>query len=496
MNLYFEFFIGCALTLFFITLFIYFSIRDINFLYYSFYILLIALFYSNFMGYLEEYFSPNLKKHSIYINLLINTLVGISTIFFIKISFNTKNITPKLDKGLSGFIVLYILAILLVFINQQLFFKIPNILNLIVYGYLLYSLTIILTKRYIKSDLPLFGWIIFLIGQIISTLSVLMIIPSNITVFNTELLITATALIILFISLSDRINFFRHETVEILKENETLVKEQNILLEKKVIERTVELNKTLNNLKATQSQLVDFEKMSSLGRLTAGLAHEINNPLNFINSGVISIKRELDELLSNNNKEINTDEAKSRIDETFESVETGIERINEIITSFLNTSRIDDSKATLVDLHEIIDETLKLFRLSFKDDVKIIKQYKDVLNISCYPTQLRQALINIFTNSYDAIRENNIGKEGQITINTSISDDLVQIFISDNGIGVDQETKSRMFEPFFTTKEIGKGVGLGLSIVYNQVKHHNGDIQVNSERGKGTEIIISLPNNV
>jgi signal transduction histidine kinase len=271
-----------------------------------------------------------------------------------------------------------------------------------------------------------------------------------------------------------------------------------------------ELQLTLENLKMTQDQLVQSEKLASVGQLTAGIAHELNNPINFISGNVNPLKRDLKDIfdLLNLYDVIVRDQ---KLGETFGEVETmkenmdlrfltaeikslldgigeGAHRSSEIVKGLRSFSRLDDEKFKKADIHEGIDSTLILLHNKTKNRIKIHKDYGSLPEIECLPSKINQVFMNILTNSIQAIE----GK-GDIYIETISSDIGIKICIRDTGVGMTPEIKKRIFEPFYTTKEVGSGTGLGLSITYGIIEQHGGHIDVISKPGKGTEFIISLP---
>ncbi len=274
------------------------------------------------------------------------------------------------------------------------------------------------------------------------------------------------------------------------------------------------LEKTLDDLKSTQAQLVQSEKMASLGQLTAGIAHEINNPVNFVHAGVQNLKQSLDELFAVLTKyeeiEQHSDPAealkilgempafkeqlfyqenKAVIRETIGSIENGASRTAAIIKGLRNFSRLDEALVKEADIHEGLDNTLVLLTNQFKNRITVIRQYDPTLHpVECYPSQLNQVFLNILNNAAQAI-----AGTGNIYVITRNHSDRYEITIRDTGQGMDQETKQRIFEPFFTTKPVGQGTGLGLAISYSIVGKHRGQITVESAPDQGTAFTLSLP---
>ncbi len=269
------------------------------------------------------------------------------------------------------------------------------------------------------------------------------------------------------------------------------------------------LARTLENLKRTQAQLIQSEKMASVGQLVAGIAHEINNPVTFISAGVDSLYTNLEEvrqildiyhrITPNNAKEklkeieelkeqIDYKQAIREIDKLIESIKTGTERTTQIIKGLRTFSRLDEDVLKVADIHEGLDSTLILLRNKYKNRIEIAKDYGDIPQLECFPGQLNQVFMNILSNAIDAIEY-----KGIITISTSKSNGSIQINIKDTGRGIQENIKAKIFDPFFTTKEVGEGTGLGLSISHGIIEKHNGSIKVKSEAGKGSEFIILLP---
>lgn len=281
--------------------------------------------------------------------------------------------------------------------------------------------------------------------------------------------------------------------------------------QKKLIEdKNRELNKLLTDLREAQQQLVMAEKMASLGQLTAGVAHEINNPINFVSANIKPLKEDLADIAECINRyesvvrenkledlfsgvqqfKNNTDIAFSmkEIQDLLRGIEEGANRTSEIVKGLRNFSRLDQNVIKKANLNEGIESTLTLLHSVYKDRIEIIKDYGDIPEVECLPGQINQVLMNILSNAIQAIAE-----EGEIFIKTREEESAVKISIRDTGGGMSDETKQKIFDPFFTTKEVGKGTGLGLSISYGIIEKHQGKIEVNSVLGKGTEFIITLP---
>ena len=294
-------------------------------------------------------------------------------------------------------------------------------------------------------------------------------------------------------------------------------------LEDKVAQRTQELNqknvhlkKTLTQLKKTQVQLIQSEKMSSLGQMVAGIAHEINNPVNFIYANLgytdgytkdlLHLVKLYQEYCPEDIEEI--EDFLEEMDFEFlvkdlpnlvQSMREGANRIATIVKSLRNFSRLDESELKSVDIHDGIENTLLILqnRLKAKSDrsaITVVKNYTKLPQVECYASELNQVFLQIFTNAIDALEEAG-REEPQISISTLVvPQNSISIEITDNGVGMTPEVIEKLFDPFFTTKPVGKGTGMGMSIGYQiVVDKHKGSLKCNSNVGEGTQLIITIP---
>jgi signal transduction histidine kinase len=321
------------------------------------------------------------------------------------------------------------------------------------------------------------------------------------------------------------------DTIRNIKEEKKEISEINSALELKVMEQTAELSNkneqlmkynaslektqqelkdAYNELKSAQSQMLQKEKMASIGQLAAGVAHEINNPMGFISSNVNSMGRytkkltefinvqdeaiasaelpELSKELNEKRKKLKLDFILEDIDQLIEESLDGADRVKKIVQNLKSFSRVDEAEHQSVDINDCIESTLNIVWNELKYKATMTKDYGELPMTNCYPQQLNQVFMNLLVNAVQAIE-----KEGEITIRTWNGDGHVNISISDTGEGIPKDKMDRIFEPFYTTKPVGKGTGLGLSITYDIIKNHNGTLSVNSETGKGTTFNIKIP---
>ncbi|MGL5192120.1 MAG: PAS domain S-box protein [Chroococcales cyanobacterium] len=284
-------------------------------------------------------------------------------------------------------------------------------------------------------------------------------------------------------------------------------------------EQAEQVQNTLQELQQTQSKLIQTEKMSSLGQLVAGVAHEINNPVNFIHGNLTHLSNYTEDLLGIINlyqetypnpdaeleeaiTELELDYITEDLPKILSSMRMGTERIRKIVLSLRNFSRLDEADMKEVNLHEGIENTLLILQNRFKTkgdrhSVELIRDYGELPLIQCYASQMNQVLMNIINNAIDALESHPSDSPETlptIRISTEVRGDRAIIHIADNGPGMTEQTKARLFDPFFTTKPVGKGTGLGLAISYQiVVEKHNGILDCITQPGKGSEFLIQIP---
>jgi len=525
-------FIGLILVMVVYNLFIYISVKDTSYLYYVAYSLLIGLTQVTLSGYTYRFIlfdHPALNHLGI---IVFPGLAGIIGNLFMMNFLQTRENIPKLHKAIYVSILIYSTAVVLRFMGyDQASYRTIDIAA-ITTVLITFTVTIYLSlKGYRPAILFLLAFSMFFTGLLLFVLRNLGIVPYNDLTNYTKEAGIALDVVLLAFALADKINTFKREkeksqeeTFVALQENERIVREQNVFLETKVNERTLELSEantelsqTLDELKEAQGQLVEAEKMASLGQLTAGIAHEINNPINFVTSNIMPLNRDIDILIDfiqemekiglsdlpaeekkrqieEQKEDLDYDYLKMEISQLLKGIHEGASRTSEIVKGLRVFSRLDEDDLKKADMNGGLDSTLIVINNLLNNKISLEKEYGDIPMIDCYPGKLNQVFLNILSNAIFAINKkfgDNTG--GILKISTSNNEKSVFVIIEDNGIGMDETTKKKIFEPFFTTKDVGEGTGLGMSIAYNTIRRHQGEIQVNSTPGIGTEFILQLP---
>ncbi|AWW31685.1 phosphate starvation-inducible protein PsiE [Echinicola strongylocentroti] len=516
-------YIGIMLALFLYNLVLYFSVKDRVYLVYCLYILFISLAQLSLAGYSMLFlFGKNYRFFEMSA-VLFSAFSGVFAVTFIRTFLKTKRIIPKLDKVLIGIGLIYgIVFFARLFSFVELSYRLTDLAGMLVAVFFFLSAIIAAKSGYRPAIYFLIAWSFFLIAVVVFVLKNLGIEFFQDLASFPMLVGTALEAILLSLALANRINILKKEKeqqqqgkLEALKENERLVREQNVILEEKVKLRTEELEQTLKNLQNTQTQLVNQEKMASLGQLTAGIAHEINNPINFVSSNISPLKRDLQDVLEimdayrkKGQEEFSEEGKKSmkdieedlefdylveEIEMLLKGMEEGAKRTVEIVKGLRLFSRVDEQDVKKVDLHDGIDSTLILLN-STMGRIEVEKHFGEIPMVECLAGKINQVFMNIISNAIQALNEQGSSNaRPAITISTETVDERISIKIADNGPGMPDHVKERVFEPFFTTKAVGKGTGLGLSIVYKIIENHQGTLEVFSGEGEGTTFVITLP---
>ncbi len=525
-------YLGIMLVMLFYNAFIYLSTRDKSYAYYVIYLLFVILTQSSIQGYSFQYLWPNWPILARYNSFVFPVLVGISGMQFMRVFLDVKHHVKFFDKVFYSTSVAYLIGALLAFIGYyDISFYAIEVTAIVVSASMLIAAVRIARQGYRPATWFAIAWSVFLVGVGIYVMKDFGILPYTPLTYYMMPIGSAVEVMLLSFALADRINILKKEkeasqaeALRVSLENEKIIREQNAMLERKVKERTLELEETneeltvtLNHLKETQAQLVEAEKMASLGQLTAGIAHEINNPINFVSANVEPLRLDIQDILEvvkryedvakseEGDKEAKLKEVlafKEQIDYNYiqteikqllKGIADGAERTAEIVKGLKTFSRLDESDLKPADINEGIQSTLVILRNSVPDHVEIVTEYGELPMVECFPGKINQVFMNILNNALQAMNPRTKDQKDQLRVKTSADDLFVYVSIADSGPGMPEEVKSRIFEPFFTTKDVGEGTGLGLSIVFKIVETHGGTIQVNTKLGKGTEFLVTLP---
>lgn len=525
----FGLFAGILAVMILYNLFLFLSLRTSIYFFYVINILPLFIGQSSLVGYANKFFWPNSNfwpDHAVVIFPLLSIIFGL---IFMSRFINLKRHMPWSIWAINVFIAVSVIGIGFSLIGQTAIASIILNANGMVSALVIITICAVLTRRKVSSaKFVLVAWTIFLIGVILYVMRSLNILSYSLLTNYSMPIGAAIETVLLSFALADRINMLKKQREESqrlmlmeVKKNNDLTRNQNKVLEEKVKKRTEELEvmnldlqDTLSNLKSTQGHLVEAEKMASLGQLTAGIAHEINNPINYVSSNVEPLRQDLGDILTILNgykefakdsdlpemkalltqeEELDIDYAIKEMHELLGGIEEGAKRTSEIVTGLKNFSRTDDDEAQSADINNGIQSTITILKSEMKD-IETVIELGSIPHIKCYLGKLNQVFMNLIDNAIDAIRDRyEDPTQGVLTVKTMHVDDKVVITIADNGCGMPEEVKNSIFDPFFTTKDVGKGTGLGLSITYGIMEKHNGHISVESEPNVGTTFTIELP---
>lgn len=529
-DIIFGIYIGVILAMAFYNLFIWLSTRDKSYLTYVSYIIFVGLTQVTLQGYAFRFLWPGSSWLAMHSTVLVPVFNGLTALWFIQQFLSTRENYPLGNKLINVVIGLYLLCLIPTFLNKYVMAQLLVQFDAFIGALLVLVVAYRISRKGVNAAMFfLLAWSVFLLSIFVFVLGNFNVLPYNNFTFYALQIGSGLEVLLLSFALAHRINVFKAEkeasqqmALAISMENERLVREQNIILESKVKDRTedlqatnLELNNALTTLKEAQTQLVEKEKMASLGQLTAGIAHEINNPINFVTSNIKPLKldiADLESLLEKYNelhttqdipgtlakinafkREIDIDYIHEEIASLIKGIEDGAVRTAEIVKGLRTFSRLDESDVKSIDIHEGLDSTLVLLRNAIPSYVNLIKDYGSLPKIECYAGKVNQVFMNIFSNALNAIKSKPVHGNEFLSIKTAQEDNYVVITIKDSGIGMSDAVKEKIFDPFFTTKDVGEGTGLGLSIVFSIIEKHKGKIIVNSAPGEGAEFIIYLP---
>ncbi|MDB5158748.1 MAG: hypothetical protein JWR50_3455 [Mucilaginibacter sp.] len=525
--------IGMFIIMALYNLMLFVTVGDRSYLYYVIYIIFLGSTQSLILGIGSNLFPNDLKTLNNYVTPVLRVCFGYSLLLF---AGEFLQFRQNLKQYYKFYMLLYMLyafpLIAIVAGSTHIAYTLITISALVTCLTLLVLVSILYSRGFKPAKFFILGWGLFLISLLISITRNGGFVPYNYFTLNILIYSALVELILFSVALADKINFYRGQNTEsqlaalvIAKENERLITEQNIFLENKVKERTQELIQTnqnlsitIDNLKSAQVQLIETEKMASLGLLTAGVAHEINNPINFVSANIKPLRIDFDEIFTLLNKyEAAANDAKAsglleaandyknKIDAGFvkdeirtllDGIEEGATRTAEIVQSLRTFSRMDELVLQPTNINTAILSTLVILRSAIPYYIEIKPILDKLEPLNCYSGKINQVLLNLINNSIQAIKAKEEHINECITIYTRNHADYVTIEITDTGIGMAHEVRQRIFEPFFTTKNVGEGTGLGLSIVFGIIEKHNGNVNVRSAAGKGSTFKITLPKNL
>ncbi|MBK9273282.1 MAG: GHKL domain-containing protein [Flavobacteriales bacterium] len=521
-NLTIGIYAGVMLVLALYNLFLLLSIRDRSYLFYVLYLVAVLATQLAFLGVGPFYLWAGNTWWSSNSTLILTLVTATLGMEFARNFIDTRRFAP----GLHRISVVFYLVFALCIAAQQsglprVAYQAAQALSGLSAIFTLSMAVVALRRGSRQAFFFLLAWAVFLSAVVVFVLKDVGILPYNELTIHAMPVGSAIEGVLLSFGLADRINILRREkersqaeALSMAQENERIIREQNVMLESKVQERTKALQESNDHLKRTQSQLVNAEKMASLGQLTAGIAHEINNPVNFITSNIPPLRRDLADVLEvlNRYRTLEPDQAAStlaalrereaeldidgsihELGDILRSIEEGAGRTAEIVRGLRNFSRLDEDDLKLADLNEGLQSTLTVLANQLKDHADLHLELGELPAVECHPGKLNQVFMNILNNAIQAIASRKDLQRGTITVRSAVVGDAVRISIADDGPGMTETVMAKIFEPFFTTKEVGEGTGLGLSIAYSIVEKHGGRITVESLPGAGATFHVTLP---
>ncbi len=504
-------YLGFMLLIFLYNSFLYFSTKEKIYLYYAAYVACITWFMSTLFQYVFEYLWPAFPIVNQYA-VASSALTMLTATLFTREFLHTRKLAPRLHKVSTVFIIWAIIDFILVFTP----FKIPALM-LAQLGIMLMAIFFLIAgvtmfrKGYQAAKYYLAAWGFLILGFIAAILETVNVLPVM-SYINSMQIGSAIEVTLLSLALANRINMYKKQkeeaqakALQIAHEKAELIHQQNQLLEQKITERTTALTHSLEELKGAQAQLIQREKMAALGELTAGVAHEIQNPLNFVNN----FSEVSSELINEMNAELDKGditEAKAiawDVKQNLEKINHHGKRADAIVKGMLQHSQSSSGKKEPTDINALCDEYLRLsyhglrakeksFNATMKTD------FDDTIgSINIIPQDIGRVVLNLLTNAFYAVDEKMKSGienyEPTISISTKKINGIVEIKVSDNGNGIPKKIIDKIFQPFFTTKPTGQGTGLGLSLSYDIIKAHGGEIKVETNEGEGSTFVTRLP---
>lgn len=535
-DVFFAAYFGIIFVMLLYNLFLFFSVGDRNYLWYAFYIVTVGGAQLVLNGYAGLFPVENWPWLEVRLVHFMGVLSGVATIIFARDFLDLPRRVPWLNTVMYVYLGFYGLAMLLaVFGLLTWSYNLINFCALAIF-LLIPGAIRSLRQGFRPARYFLIAWMFFIVAVLVFVLKDASVIPFNQWTFFALPVGNAIEVVLLSLALASRINEMKQEAAEakeqqlrLAQQNERMVSDQNRLLEDRVLQRTRELQlangeleNTLNELQAAQQQLVQQEKLASIGQLTAGIAHELNNPINFVSSSSASLKRDfedVDEVLQRvmalqPDREGLVDEVRAlrvrmeeldlaftqeEIFQLLKGIEDGATRTAEIVKGLRIFGRVDGDAFAPAQLNELLESTLVILRSSLRDQVAIdLELAEDLPVVRCQAGRLNQVFMNMITNAAHATmaRRDLAPEERLIYISSTAvagpSGKRVVIRIEDNGIGMSEEVRNQIFDPFFTTKAVGEGTGLGLSIVMGILSDHHAEVEVQSTPGKGSAFTLTF----
>lgn len=530
-NLIISMYLGILLIMFIYNLFIAIGIKSSNYYYYVFYVFFLGITHLYLSGFGFQFlWSSSLKSETIGFNIFA-ALSSVLALLFTQRYLKLKTYYFGVYQFFNILIAAQLFTIFLNFLDYNfLSFRIRQALTLIsAISAWIVSIAVV-RKAYLPAKFFTWAWSFMYLGVVVYIFSNYGWLPQNFITQHAVYIGVTLQLALLSFGLANRITSIKsdRDRLQILalksaKMNERFIMEQNIHLEKRVEERTRALNEShnqlldaLKHLKQTQNHLIEQEKMSSLGILTAGIAHEINNPINFVVGNINPLERNLKDVLNLIDEiEFNAREEKHAIYEfiktkkkdleyeliveesmmLLEGIREGAQRTAIIVKGLKTFSRMDGESWSYFNMNTSIESSLVILKNKLSN-IKIHKKLGELPEVYSQPGKINQAFLNLISNSIDAIYEKyEEQKGGEIELETYLKNEHVFVIIKDNGIGMTEETKSKIFNPFYTTKAVGQGTGLGMSIAFTIIEEHGGSIKINSVENEASEIMLKFPLN-
>ena len=540
-DVFFSFYAGIMLVMLLYNLVLYFTVEDRSYLLYVLFLIGVALsqlFLAGYQGVIPGWDGTSwLGLRAVH---FVGIFSGVTTILFVNRFLDLARKGPGYHRVFNGLMSLYSLALVFLLVGR-LNWAFQTINFVAMAALLVVPASIHVWRQGQRSALYLLiAFTFFLLTVVMFAASQftgnpLPFVPQSVNNFAMPVG-SIVEVVLLSLALADRINQFKRQSAKAREEqlrvsqlNEQITREQNEVLESNVRERTEELEErndrlraALEELKLAQDQLVQSEKLASIGQLTAGIAHELNNPINFVSSSAQSLRRDFDDIteilrmltamgaddealqekvqaLQDRMIQLDMAFTMKEIDELLTGIDDGTTRTSEIVKGLRIFSRMDGDEATEANLNDLLESTLVILRSSLQDDVALtVDLAPNVPTVPCQPGKLNQVFMNLITNAAQATSKTDLAPADRyVRIRTRVlkqeGDDAVQVSIEDNGIGMSDAVQSQIFDPFFTTKDVGEGTGLGLSIVKGILDDHHATLDIQSAPGEGSTFLITFP---